>query len=218
MPPYYPVYLDLDGRPCVIIGGGEVASRKVRGLLECRASLTVISPSVTPDIRERAETGELQWSAREYVEGDLKGAFLAIAATDRRPVNEAIADEAARNNVILNVVDDPSLCTFIAPAVVRQGEVTVALSTGGASPALARKLRESLEASDALQYADLAGVLSSARKELRRCGAQVHPDRWQDCITLELVDLVRDGRSEEALERLMSNLLEGAEHGAKASP
>ena len=218
MPPYYPVYLDLDGKPCVIIGGGEVAWRKVRGLLECRASLTVISPSVTPGIRERAETGELQWSAREYMEGDLKGAFLAIAATDRRLVNEAIANEAARNNVVLNVVDDPSLCTFIAPAVVRQGEVTVALSTGGASPALARKLRESLEASDVLQYADLAGILSSARKELRRRGTQVHPDRWQDCITLDLVDLVRDGRSEEALERLMSNLLEGAEHGAKASP
>ena len=208
MPPYYPVYLDLRDKRCVVIGGGGVAERKVQGLLECDASVTVISPMVTAGIGERAAAGDLRWEAREYAGGDLKGVHLAIAATDQQQVNLDIAQEAAREKVILNVVDNPPLCTFIAPAVVRRGEVTVALSTGGASPALARKMRESLEASDILEYAHLAEVLSSARKELKRRAVQVHPDRWQECIDGALVSLVKAGKSEEALDRLMSQLTE----------
>ena len=142
---YYPVFLNLKGRLCVVIGGGEVAERKVKGLLECEARVRIISPEVTPWLRDVAGQGEVDWLPREYREGDLKGAFLAIASTDRQPVNEAVAAEAAREKVVLNVVDNTPLCTFIAPSVVTRGDVTVAISTGGASPALARKLRESLE-------------------------------------------------------------------------
>ena len=206
---YYPVFLQLEARPCLIVGGGEVAERKMEGLLECNATVTVISPTATEGIRDRALRGELQWWAREYAQGDLKGVFLAIAATDHRTVNESIAQEAAREGVILNVVDVPKLCTFIAPAVVRRGEVTVALSTGGASPALARKIRESLEQNGALEYAYLAEILASARKELKRRGAEVHPDRWQRYITDDLVALVKAGRSEEAHEQLLGALLNG---------
>ncbi len=216
MAPYYPVFLDLKGRHCVVIGGGEVAERKVQGLLECHARVTVVSPSAAPNIRERAGTGELQWQAREYAEGDLKGAFLAIAATDRREVNEAVACEAAREGVILNVVDNPALCTFIAPSVVRRGEVTLALSTGGASPALARKIRESLERSEALEFSYLAEILSFVRKELRRRGVEVQPDRWQESITEELVALVKAGKSQQALDQLINNLLEISQEEAKA--
>ena len=208
MAPYYPVFLDLKGRPCVVIGGGDVAERKIQNLLECHARITVISPVATPSIGEWAGRGELQWQAREYVAGDLKGAMLAIAATDQEWVNEAVADEAAKEGVILNVVDKPGLCTFIAPAVVRRGEVTVAVSTGGSSPALARKMRESLERSEALEYAHLAGVLSSARKELKLRRAEVHPDRWQECINGDLVALVKDGKSQQALDQLISKLTE----------
>ena len=209
MPHYYPVYLDVKGKRCVIIGGGEVAERKIPNLLESGASLTIISPEATDAIRELAGRGEVRWLPREYAEGDLKDVFLAIAATDQRAVNEAIADEAAREKVILNVVDNAPLCTFIAPSVVRRGEVTVALSTGGASPALARKMRESLENSDALGYADLAPVLSSARTELKRRGVAVDPDRWQVCISDDLVALVGAGESQRALDRLMCRLLDG---------
>ena len=216
MAPYYPVYLDLKERSCVVIGGGGVAERKIQSLLECGARVTIISPEVTPIVRERASTGEVVWEAREYVDGDLRGAFVAVAATDRRNVNEAIADEATRERAILNVVDDPDLCTFIAPAVVRRGDVTVALSTGGASPALARKIREELEANEALEYAHLAGILSSARKELKRRRVQVHPDRWQECITGDLVTLVKAGQSERALEQLMCRLLEGVQEKVSA--
>jgi siroheme synthase-like protein len=209
MPPYYPIYLDLTGKRCVVIGGGEVAERKVQGLTESDANVTVISPEATEYIRRSSEAGSLAWAPREYREGDLTGAFLAIAATDRRSVNEAIAAEATKEKVVLNVVDDPPLCTFIAPSVVRRGVVTLAVSTGGASPALARKLRESLEDNEVLDYADLAGVLSSARKELKRRRVEVHPDRWQESIDRELVTLVRADGFERALEVLLERLLDG---------
>ena len=214
MPPYYPVFLDLKGRPCVVVGGGEVAERKIAGLLECGARITVVSPEVTHGIRANADAGEIQWEAREYAEGDLKGAFLAIASTDDEGVNRAVFEEASRDRVVLNVVDRTALCSFIAPAVVRRGEVTVALSTGGASPALARKLRETLEKSEVLEYASLAGVLSSARAEIKRLGVSVHPDRWQECIDGELLAMVQDGRSDEALAGLVRRLVEGQQQAA----
>ena len=218
MAPYYPVFLELEGKPCTVIGGGEVAERKIQNLLECHARVTVVSPEATPSIREWASRGELQWRDRQYQPGDLKEAILAIAATDQEAVNQGVADEAAREGVILNVVDKPALCSFIAPAVVRRGEVMVAISTGGASPALARKLRESLEGSDALEYANLAGILSSARKELKRRRVEVHPDRWQECITSELVALVKDGKSQQALDQLIANLAKSGQKRVVAEP
>ena len=215
--PYYPVFLDLKARPCVIVGGGEVAERKAEGLLQCQARVTVISPEVTPGIRERSDSGELRWWAREYSEGDLEGAFLAIAATDQPDVNKVVFEEATRERVILNVVDNAPLCTFIAPAVVRRGDITVALSTGGASPALARKMREALEGSDLMEYADVAGVLSQARKELKRRGVTVDPDRWQECIDGELLALAKGSQSERALDHLLRGLLkDGGEQRARA--
>ena len=216
MPPYYPVFLDLKARPCVIVGGGEVAEHKAEGLLQCQARVTVISPEVTPGIRRRSDSGELQWLAREYAEGDLQGVFLAIAATDQPDVNKGVFEEAAKERVILNVVDNTPLCTFIAPAVVRRGDITVALSTGGASPALARKMREALEGSDLMEYAHVAGVLSQARKELKRRGVTVDPERWQECIDGDLLALAKAGQSQRALEHLLSGLLDGGEQKARA--
>ncbi len=218
MPQYYPVFLDLKGRACVIVGGGEIAERKIANLLECGAVITMVSPQVTPGIRAHADAGDIRWEAREYVDGDLKGAFLAIASTDDEDVNRAVHEEASREGIVLNVVDRTALCSFIAPAVVRRGEVTVALSTGGASPALARKLRETLEKSEVLEYASLAGVLSSARAEIKRLGVAVHPDRWQECIDGELLALVQGGRSDEALARLLHMLVDGREQVAATRP
>ena len=205
MSAYYPVFLDLNGRSCVIIGGGEVAERKIKGLRECHARVTVISPEVTLGIEEMAGRDELEWIPREYVEGDLRGAFLAIAG------------EAETESVILNVVDNAPLCTFIAPSVLKRGEVTIAISTGGASPALARKLRESLEHSEVLGYASLAGVLSSARKEIKRRGIHVHPDRWQECISTDLVALVEAGRPQDALDMLLAMLVGDSQERARFS-
>jgi len=175
--------------------------------MECGANVAVISPTVTGGVQVIADAGGLEWSQREYRSGDLEGAFIAIAATDDSSTNTRIAEEANERNVLLNVVDVTHLCTFIAPSVARRGEVTIATSTGGASPALARKFREELSSSRLLEYADLAPLLSEARTELKRRNLSVSPDRWQTCIDEQLLDLVQAGKSAEAGDILMSNLL-----------
>jgi precorrin-2 dehydrogenase/sirohydrochlorin ferrochelatase len=185
-----------------------VAERKLRQLIDCGARAEVVSPRVTRWIEEMAGKGKVHWEARGYRPGDLKAAFLAIAATDDQAVNEAVAREAQAEGVLLNVVDKPELCTFIAPSVIRRGEVVLAISTGGLSPALARRIREALEGSKALEYADLAGVLSEVRRELRGKGVSVPQARWQRCIDEELLALVQNGQREEARERLLGMLLE----------
>ena len=211
MPRYYPAFIDVRGRDCVVIGGGDLGEEKVVKLLECDAGVIVISAEVTDRVRELAEDGAVEWIRRDYEYGDLERAFIAIANTGDDATDRVISREAEERNVLLNVVDVTHLCTFIAPSVARRGEVTVATSTGGASPALARTFREKLEASRILEFADLAPLLSDARAELRRRGLRVSPDHWQTCITDELLYMAQSGREDEARERLLSGLLSAAE-------
>ena len=210
MPRYYPVFIDVKRRRCVVIGGGNIGQEKVEKLIDCDADVVVISPQVNAPVRERADAGALTWVRRAYRPGDLEAAFIAIAATDDNEVNQQIAREAEERNVLLNVVDVTHLCTFIAPSVTTRGEVTIATSTGGASPALARTFREKLSTSRILEYADLAPLLSDARLELRRKGIRVAPDHWQTQITEELLDLVQAGETQEARRMLMDGLVAGS--------
>lgn len=207
MPAYYPVFLNLEGKRCVIIGGGIIAEGKISKLKETGAQVTIISPDATPTIQKMAKKGVVEWTARKYQTGDLEGAFLGIAATDVRQVNQQIFQEAEELGVVLNVVDDAELCAFIAPSIVERGPVTVAISTGGASPALARKLREAIAEAPALEWADLANVLSKARKQIKKRGVAVDPQRWQCCLTPDLLSLAQAGKDEQALEQIMSTLL-----------
>jgi siroheme synthase-like protein len=209
MPIYYPVYLNLEGKLCVIIGGGAVAEGKIAKLLESGARITLISPDATPFIQAAAKTGELEWRQRKYQPGDLAGAFIGVAATGVHEVSLQIFEEAEERGVLLNVVDDTPLCTFIAPSIVKRGAVTLAISTGGTSPALARKMRESLAGSPALEWADLAGVLSQARQEVKTRGQTVDTQRWQCCITPHLLEMAQAGREDEALAAFLSDLLDG---------
>jgi len=137
---YYPAYLDLRGQPCVVIGGGEVAARKIATLLAAGARVTVVSPALTADLADLADTHEVVHHARRYRRGDLAGARLAYAATGDDAVHAEIAAEAAEVGVLLNVVDRPRLCSFIVPAVVARDPVAIAVSTSGRSPALAKRL------------------------------------------------------------------------------
>ena len=211
MPRYYPAFIDVRGRDCVVIGGGELGEEKVVKLLECDANVVVISSEVTSVVSDMASRGVVEWIRRDYVYGDLARAFIAIANTGDPEMDSQIYKEAEERNVILNVVDVTHLCTFIAPSVARRGEVTVATSTGGASPALARTFREKLESSRILEYADLAPVLAKARAELRRKGLRVSPDHWQTRITEELLDTVQAGEFDSAFDTLMEGLIAGSE-------
>ena len=208
MTTYYPVYLNLRGRRCVIVGGGTVAEGKIARLLDSGAEICVISPDATPGIRQFVADGAVRWEERTYRQGDLDGAFIAIAATNIREVNRRIFEEAEERGVMLNAVDDPPNCSFIAPSIVQRGPVTLAISTGGVSPALARKLRESLQSSDDLAWADLSGVMAVARSHLREAGllAAIAPQRWQCCITPDLLAMAQAGKNAEAVEILLAGL------------
>ena len=209
MPSYYPAYLDVRDRHCVVFGGGAVAEGKITQLRNAGAHITVVSPEVTPAILASAEQGHVDWQARAYQAGDVQGAFLVIATTNARAVNEAIFQEAEGAGILINVVDVPAQCSFIAPSIVSRGPVTVAISTGGASPALARKFREELTASPVMDWADLAGILSQARGQVKQQGLTVDPQRWQCCLTPDLLELAQGGKDDEALACLLADLSGG---------
>lgn len=206
MPPYYPVFLDLAGKPTLVIGGGNVAEGKVRGLLAVEASLTVIAPSLTQELRRLADTGRLQHVAREYRDGDLEGYAVCFVATDDGAVNAAVAAEGRRRGTWVNAADDPVNCDFILPSVVRQGDVVVAASTGGASPALARRLREELTAFLTEDYAPLAELLASVRADLRSRNLSPAAETWSAAIDARLRALVAQRRPDEAREHLLQRL------------
>ena len=226
MPAYYPVYLDLRGRRCVVVGGNDVAEEKLARLVDCGADIVVIGAEATERISDMAAAGEIEWVRRGYRSGDLDGAFIAIVAdTDDTAVNAAVSEEARERGIPLNVADVTDLCSWIAPAVVRRGEVTVAVSTGGASPALARRFREQLSGTNrvptrygVMELADLAPLLSEARAELARRGQRVQVDHWQACLTDELVGLVQSGQYSRAKELLTTDLQRGVECDCGTGP
>ena len=217
MPLYYPVFLDLRGRRVVVVGGGAMGEEKVTRLLPYGAQVVVVSRDVTDEVSELADDGRIEWTRRPYRRGDLEGAFVAIVAdTSDDAVNHAVSEEARERNVPLNVADVTHLCTWITPSVARRGEVIVATSTGGASPALARRFREILNGEcrlesrhELMDFADLAPLLSEARLQLLDRGIRLNLDHWQACLTDELIDLVQAGDIERASQVLMDSLLVG---------
>ena len=205
---YYPVYLDLEKRQCIVIGGNDEALRKVKGLLDSLAFVTVIAPELNPQLHEMVESGAINWKDRNYQAGDLQGAFLAIVAdTSDTQINLQATAEANERNVLVNVMDVTQMCSFIAPAIARRGDVTLAISSGGASPALARKFREILSTSKILEWADLVPLLYDVRKELRTSGIRVTPDHWQACLTEELLETYQLGNHATAHQKLLTALI-----------
>ena len=145
MADYFPAFLDLRRRRCLVVGGGAIGERKVRDLLECGAHVTVVSPAVTSGLGSLVTAGLMRHRARKFLRSDVRGCALVITATGSARVDDAVAAEARRRNVLVNVVDRPAHCDFLVPSVLRRGELQVAVSTGGRSPALAREIRRRLE-------------------------------------------------------------------------
>ncbi len=207
MPAYYPVSLNISGRKCVVVGGGQVALRKAKALLEHGADVEVISPDLCPELVQLAGSGEIRVLAREYQPGDLKKAFVAIAATDDTEVNQRVVTEARKDAVLVNVVDDAENSDFIVPSCLRRGEVTIAVSTSGRSPALARKIRTRLEKELGDEYASLIHLIGEVRAEVKREGMRIDGDRWQKALDLDLLlELISRGDGEKARAILFSNL------------
>ncbi len=207
LPAYYPVFLNISGKKCVVVGGGQVALRKVRTLLEHGAVTEVVSPDLCSELSQLAESGQIRVFQRSYRAGDLQGAVIVIAATDDRNINLEVAKEAGKRGVLINVVDDAESSDFIAPSYLRRGDVTIAVSTGGRSPALARKIRTRLEKDFGDEYAALALLLDEVRTEVKRQGIKVDGDAWQETLDLDLLsDLLRKGQAEKAKDILLDDL------------
>jgi len=206
---YYPVSLNIRGRKCVVVGGGEVALRKVRVLLEHGADVEVISPDLYPELARLAESGEISVCNNTYEMGDLSSAFLAIAATDDVETNQRVAEEARSNSVLVNVVDDAENSDFIVPSYLRRDGLTIAVSTSGQSPALARKIRTRLENEITKQYGPLTHVIREVRSEIRREGIKIEDNRWQEALDLDLLlGLLKKGERGKAKAILLSRLKE----------
>ncbi len=161
--PFYIACLRLTGRRCLVVGGGDVGLEKVEGLLACDGRVTLVAPEAHPDLAALAHEGSITWEQREYEPGDLEGAFMAIAATDDTDVNIRVFEDAERRAMLVNVVDVPPLCNFILPAIVRTGPLAIAISTAGASPALAKRMKREIGELFGEQYAQLATMLNDAR-------------------------------------------------------
>ncbi len=192
---YYPVYLELRDQPCVVIGGGKIAEGKVEGLLAARAQVTVIAPELTPQLQQCVEQKSITYLARKYQPGDLTGAFMVICATDQPEINHQVWQEASANHQLVNVVDDTPRCNFIAPSILRKGDLTIAISTSGKAPVLAVRLKERLQRELGPEYErflELAG-------ELREPLAQHIPDfetrkaLWYELVDSEILDILANG-------------------------
>lgn len=164
----YPVFIKLEGQPCLVVGGGLVAERKVRSLLEAGAWVRVISPGLSGALQTLADAGEIEYRPGTYRPGDVEGAFLVISATNDAEVNRLVARDCTARRILLNAVDDPEHCNFYVPATVRRGDLAIAISTGGQSPLLARKIREQLEKEFGAHYGDYLALLGEIRHNIIR--------------------------------------------------
>lgn len=204
---YYPVSLNIGGRKCVVVGGGEVALRKVKVLLEHGADVEVISPDLCTELVRLAESGEISVRNHAYKTGNLAGAFLAIAATDDAKINRQAAAEARSKAILVNVVDDAENSDFILPSYLRRDGLTIAVSTAGQSPALARKIRTRLEKEITDQYGTLTRLIAEVRAETKREGIKIADDHWQEALDIDLLlELLKKGEIEKAKAILLSRL------------
>jgi precorrin-2 dehydrogenase/sirohydrochlorin ferrochelatase len=199
MPASYPILVDLAGRPTVVVGGGPVAERKVRGLLAAGAAVRLVSPEVTPALADMAAGGEIVVEARSWRPGDLAGAVLAVAATGDPAVNARVAEEGRASGVLVNRVDDPDLGGFTVPAVLRRGDLTVAVATSGRTPGLAGALRRRLEGVFGPEWAELVELLAADRGSLPLAADQA---AWDGLLGPDVLEAVRRGQPAVVRERI----------------
>lgn len=204
---YYPINIDLYGRPVVIVGGGKVASRKAKRLVSAGARLTVVAPVLLPSLASLAREGRLTHLERKYLPGDLAGAFLAFAATNDPEVNRQVADEARERGVLVDIVDAPRRSDFTTPAVLERGELLITVSTAGASPALSRQIVAELEPLFGAEYGEAVALLGSLREKLltEKVGNAYNDPVFAELSALDLPKLIRTGQK-DAIDQILLKL------------
>jgi siroheme synthase-like protein len=205
--PFYIACLRLSGRRCLVVGGGEIGLEKVEGLLACDADVTLVAPRAVPELEQLAREGSIGWEQRTYEPADLEGSFLAIASTDDTDVNIRVYEDAEARAMLVNIVDVPPLCNFILPAIVRTGPLAIAISTAGASPALAKRMKREIAEAYGEPYARLAVILNDARG-WAKATLPTYQDRkafFEGIVNgdPDPVDLLRDG-DERAVRDLVA--------------
>ncbi len=203
---FYPLYIDIEGKKCVVVGGGDVAERKVASLVECGADVKVVSPRFTPGIIRLAEEGRVEVARRGYETGDLEGATLAIVATDDHELNKKVHQEASENKIPVNVVDTPELCSFIVPSTVRRGDLIISISTSGSCPALAKNIRKQLQQMFGDEYAEYCDILRDFRAQVaEKYGDPEERKRALNrLIDSDVIRLLKEGKNQEVEERVRS--------------
>ena len=210
---FLPITLNVKERDCLVVGGGQVAARKVNLLHSAGAKITVVSPELCQSLSDRHQRGEIDWQQREVNEADIQQAMLIIAATDDEAVNQQVAQHAHQHNIPVNVVDQPGLCSFYMPSIVDRSPVIVSVSTGGASPVLARLLRSRLETFIPTHYGQLATMADEYRTRVKQTFSQITQRRrfWENVLDGSVAELALSGKESEARELLETSLAEGKE-------
>lgn len=208
---YYPVNLDIKDRKCLVVGGGDVGTRKVITLLECGAFVTVVSIDASEKLLKLAESGIIELKRRPYTGADLGGMFLVICATDNEQLNMQVGRDAEKMNMLCNIADRPEACNFILPALVKRGDLVIAVSTSGKSPAFAKKIRKDLEKQYGVEYADFLKLMGAIRKKLlsKSHEPEAHKPIFEKLINKDIVKLIKNNDADKIDSVLFEALGEG---------
>ncbi|MCU0592295.1 MAG: bifunctional precorrin-2 dehydrogenase/sirohydrochlorin ferrochelatase [Desulfobacterales bacterium] len=205
---YFPIQLDIRDRRCLVVGGGGVGTRKARSLIACGGRVTVVSPTATGELQDLAATGALTLVQREYAGDDLQGMFLVMGATDDEMLNRRIRTDAGRLRILCNIADRPEQCDFILPAVIERGDLVVTVSTSGRSPALAKKLRQDLQAQFGDEYTVFLDLMGAIRKRLlaEAHAPEAHKPIFERLVHSDMLAWIREGRRND-IDRLLAEIL-----------
>lgn len=205
---YYPAYLDVKDRACLVVGGGQVGSRKVGTLLKCGAKVTVISPQATEELAQMAVTGRIELKTRPYKKTDIDGTFLVIGATDDQALNEQIHKDAEAAQRLCNIADQPKLCNFVLPSIINRGDLSIAISTTGKSPAFAKHLRRELNAQFGPEYGAFLALMGAIRQRLLATehAPEAHKPLFEELIHNGLLEMVKHNQVSN-IDRLLAQVL-----------
>jgi len=208
---YYPINLDIRNRKCLVVGGGAVGTRKVTSLVKCGAIVTVVSPVISAELEDLSAKGVIQIEQRGYCSSDLNNIFLVIGATSDERQNLRISEDAEQKNLLCNIADVPKACNFILPAIVARGDLTIAVSTSGNSPAFAKKLRQNLENQFGEEYSLLLDLMGAIRKKLlaQAHEPEAHKHLFEQLLEAGLLSMIRENKIQDINTLLLKTLGKG---------